>query len=243
MSLSAGRDLQPLAYSCLPRSGKLAGHRNVNTDGHSTLQDAANKGKPLLVPPRRRRELEIEELEAEHRAETWTKVADETDERVQTEAHAKIEAIEADDAGSQIDVVNNNYDADEREIAEDTSTLEAKEMKTENLGVANEGKERELLSEQDEEREMTDIISNDKQEEEATGQKEKPVKMDRDEATKITEKTYEDGEHICVEDELHTPIAVSTSSLPTGTGTLLSKVFDDDGAVASQYYVATCRPS
>ena len=232
MSLSAGRDLQPLAYSCLPRSGKLAGHRNVNTDSHSTLQDAANKGKPLLMPPRRRRELEIEELEAEHRAETWTKVADDTDERVQTEAHAK--AIEADDAGSQIDVVNNNYDADEREIAEDTSTPETKEMKTKNLDVVNEGKERELLSEQDEEREMTDISSNEKQEEEATDQKEKPVKMDRDEATKIIEETCEDGEGSCVEDELHTPIAASTS-----TGTLLSKVFDDDGYLLCCSYVAT----
>ena len=232
MSLSAGRDLQPLAYSCLPRSGKLAGHRNVNTDSHSTLPDAANKGKPLLMSPRRRRELEIEELEAEHRAETWTKVADDTDERVQTEAHAK--AIEADDAGSQIDVVNNNYDADEREIAEDTSTPETKEMKTKNLDVVNEGKERELLSEQDEEREMTDISSNEKQEEEATDQKEKPVKMDRDEATKIIEETCEDGEGSCVEDELHTPIAASTS-----TGTLLSKVFDDDGYLLCCSYVAT----
>ena len=180
------------------------------------------------MSPRRRRELEIDELEAEHRAETWTKVADEADEtRVQvdkTEAHAK--AIEADDAGSQIDVVNKNYDADEREIAEDTSTLETKETTTENLDIVNEGKERELLSEHDEEREMTDIISNEKQEEEATDQMEKPVNIDGDEATKIIEETCEDGEGSCVEDELHTPIAASTSSLPN---TLLSKVFDDDG--------------
>ena len=214
MSLSAGRDLQPLAYSCpsgtMP-SSKLAGHRNVNTDSHSTLQDAPQqataKGKPLLMSPRRRRELETDELEAEHRAETWTKVADEADEtRVpvdKTEAHAK--AIEADDAdaGSQTDDVN-NYDADERET-DDTSTLETKEMMTENLDVVNEGKERELLSEQDEEREMTDI-SNEKEEEEATNQMEKPDNMDRDEATKTIEET-------CEEDP----------------NTLLSKVFDDDG--------------
>ena len=216
MSLSAGRDLQPLAYSSPSGScpSKLARHRNVNTctDSHSTLQDAPQqataKGKPLLMSPRRRRELETDELEAEHRAETWTKVADEADEtRVpvdKTEAHAK--AIEADDAdaGSQTDDVN-NYGADEREIADDTSTLETKEMTTENLDVVNEGKERELLSEQDEEREMTDI-SNEKEEEEATNQMEKPDNMDRDEATKTIEET-------CEEDP----------------NTLLSKVFDDHG--------------
>ena len=222
MSLSAGRDLQPLVYSCpsgtMP-SSKLAGHRNVNTDSHSTLQDAPQqataKGKPLLMSPRRRRELETDELEAEHRAETWTKVADEADEtRVQvdkTEAHAK--AIEADDTGSQIDVVNKNHDADEREIADDTSTLETKEMTTENLDVVNKGKERELLSEQDEEREMTDI-SNEKEEEEATNQMEKPDNMGRDEATKTIEET-------CEEDP----------------NTLLSKVFDDDG------FLRCCRSS
>ena len=192
-------------------SSKLAGHRNVNTDSHSTLQDAPQqataKGKPLLMSPRRRRELETDELEAEHRAETWTKVVDEADEtRVQvdkTEAHAK--AIEADDTGSQIDVVNKNHDADEREIADDTSTLKKKEMTTEILDVVNEGKERELLSEQDEEREMTDI-SNEKEGEEATNQMEKPDNMNRDEATKTIEET-------CEEDP----------------NTLLSKVFDDDG--------------
>ena len=217
MSLSAGRDLQPLAYSCpsgtMP-SSKLAGQRNVNTDtsSHSTLQDAPQqataKGKPLLMSPRRRRELETDELEAEHRAETWTKVVDEADEtRVQvdkTEAH-DTKAIEADDTGSQIDVVNKNHDADEREIADDTSTLKKKEMTTEILDVVNEGKERELLSEQDEEREMTDI-SNEKEGEEATNQMEKPDNMNRDEATKTIEET-------CEEDP----------------NTLLSKVFDDDG--------------
>ena len=195
-------------------SSKLAGQRNVNTDSHSTLQDAPQqataKGKPLLMSPRRRRELETDELEAENRAETWTKVVDEADEtRVQvdkTEAH-DAQAIEADDTGSQIDVVNKNHDADEREIADDTSTLETKEMTTENLDVVNEGKERELLSEQDEEREMTDIrSSNEKEEEEATNQMEKPDNMNRDEATKTIEET-------CEEDP----------------NTLLSKVFDDDG--------------
>jgi len=230
MSLSAGRDLLPLAYSC--PSGKSRSHRNESSDEQANTAPA-NKGKAFLMSPRRRRELEIDELEAELRAETLAKVDEAGETRVQVDnTEALVTADEADDARTQVDVVNKSYD--EREITKDTSkNRETEEVTTENLDIVNgkgqdelleEGQIRELR-EQDEERETTDTsIIEEKQEEEGIDEIEEFCEKKEGDATEIIEESDEHEEGRCVEDELHTQFD-SMSYLPT----LLSNIFDDDG--------------
>lgn len=73
MSLSASRNLVPLAYNCQSGMARRAhGRESSPEDEQITAQ--ANEAKALsIISPRRRREQEIDELEAEHRAEVLVK--------------------------------------------------------------------------------------------------------------------------------------------------------------------------
>ena len=70
MSLSASRNLVPLAYNCQSGMARRAhGRESSPEDEQITAQAKALS----IISPRRRREQEIDELEAEHRAEVLVK--------------------------------------------------------------------------------------------------------------------------------------------------------------------------
>lgn len=222
MSLSASRNLVPLAYNCQSGMARRA-HGSKSSpcpapeDEQITAQ--ANEAKALsILSPRRRREQEIDELEAEHQVEVLAK--DDEAEETRTAQADKIVTLgvsddDVDDAArteiedvkeSQNDATNTSTDiAMSKEMAYDVSK--------------EEGETREMANDT-----VTSIQAEDAEDEGRS--------VESIEEQKETE-AYESREQFDepVEDEVEEPVE---NEIPTANSrgyipALLSKVLDENG--------------
>ena len=223
MSLSAGRNLVPLAYNC--ESGiARRGNRSESKPSSPTPEDEqitaqANEAKALLIiSPRRRREQEIDELLAEHRAEALVK-ADEVEDMRTAEAD-KIVTLDA--ARTETDDFTESQNNGGMDIDIPTSKAKWHDAPRE------EGE----LKVRDEMREMTnDTVRNPEHEgkvvESIEGHHENEEGESREQidepVTDEVKKPVEDEIEEAVEEDV--PTEHSIAYIPA----LLSKVFDENG--------------
>jgi len=245
MSLSAGRNLVPLAYSCQSgvsrqAHGSEASRSPPNPPSEQITAPAkeaeATKALSIIASPRRRREQEIDELEAEHRAEVVAK-ADQAEE-------TKVEH-EDDAARTGVDDVIKNHDGG-KNTTEETKKPKSEQVirEMENEDVADEHGHDERSEEgkvnlQDEMRELTDISSktiageeNGRSAEQIEGQVEKNEQESPEQTGGENGGSTEQIEGQVEKSEQESPEQIQDETPPPANSigyipALLSKVFDE----------------
>ena len=211
MSLSASRNLVPLAYNC--QSG-MARRAHGSESSQSPTPDeqitAQVEAKPLsIISPRRRREQEIDELEAEHRAEVLAK--DDGAEETRT------------DQADNVVMITPVTDSDVESKKDERDTVIATNNEREHDDPTAEGN---ASVQQDEMREMAHTTILTVQEEDEGRSVESIEEQNEKEASESREQfdePVEDEAEEMVEDEM--PTTNSIGYIPA----LLSKVFDENG--------------